>query len=663
MRPALTILTILCLALGAALLVRHKKAVTQEQTDQARILTLSNELVKASTERDDQHKISLLLETNLIITSMELSSSSNSLVKTSADLEKAKAEAKAAADAFQAEMKKRDAKIAELEHENTALEKQSDDLRTSITGLEKAIVDTEKKLASSEGDREFLLKELKRLQAEKTELERQFNDLAELRKQVSRLKEELSIARRIEWLKKGIFGFSDAKGGQLLMQTGNKPATAPKAATGTNFGLQAELRSDGSATVTTPKPATPAPAPRSGSTGRRADSPGGQAARPPCSQAAHSATTFPGERATSRRPGAGRSEVSVSASPLVDSHGRVLGDLRISVTDRCNFRCLYCLPETEAAQNFYRGRWATLPNPKPIARTWVAKSHLLSFEEIERFARLAVSRGIRKLRVTGGEPLLRQELEKLVGMLARIEGVEDLAMTTNGFAFADKARALKDAGLRRISFSLDSLDRANFIKMTGRDGLESVLKGIRMAQDLGLNPVKVNAVVIRGINDHELEALAEFGCRSGISLRFIEFMPLDSARAWQKDLVVSGREILKRLQARFTLEPVKTDHPSETAKRWRVAGDAGGGEIGIIAPVSEPFCGHCNRLRLTADGKIRTCLFSIPEHDVRDRMRAGISDADLSDYLTSVVWQKEDRHHIGEPQFVSPERSMSCIGG
>ncbi len=259
MRPALTILTIICLALGAALLIRHKKAVTQEQSDQARILTLSNELVKASNERDDQHKISLLLETNLTITAQELTGVSNSLIKTSADLEKTKAEGKAAADAFQAEMKKRDGKIAELEHENSTLEKQSDDLRSSISGLEKAIVDTEKKLASSEGDREFLLKELKRLQAEKVELERQFSDLAELRKQVSRLKEELSIARRIEWLKKGIFGFSEAKGGQLLMQSGNKPGAKEQAATGTNFGLQAELRSDGSATVTTPKPALPSP--------------------------------------------------------------------------------------------------------------------------------------------------------------------------------------------------------------------------------------------------------------------------------------------------------------------------------------------------------------------------------------------------------------------
>lgn len=257
MRAALTVLTIICLALGGALYVRNKRALEAQQKDQERILVLSNDLVKASVQRDELHKISLLLETNLTVTSLELSGLSNHLVKTSADLEKAKSEAKAAAEAFQAEMKKRDSKIAELEHENTTLEKQSDDLRGAIGGLEKAILDTEKKLAASEGDREFLLKELKRLQAEKAELERQFNDIVELRKQLSRLKEELSIARRIEWIKKGIFGFSEAKGGQMLLQQSPK---TPKTATGTNFGLQAELRSDGSATITTPgalRPNTP----------------------------------------------------------------------------------------------------------------------------------------------------------------------------------------------------------------------------------------------------------------------------------------------------------------------------------------------------------------------------------------------------------------------
>jgi cyclic pyranopterin phosphate synthase len=346
---------------------------------------------------------------------------------------------------------------------------------------------------------------------------------------------------------------------------------------------------------------------------------------------------------------------------LVDAHGRVLRDLRVSITDRCNFRCLYCLPETEAAQNFYRGRWATLPNPKPIAHQWQPRSKILSFEEIERVVRIAVGLGIQKIRLTGGEPLLRRDAEQLVARIAAIPGITDLALTSNGFLFQEKGRALRDAGLRRISFSLDSLDRANFQKITGRDGLDEVLGSIRLARELGMQPVKVNAVVIRGINDHEIEALAEFARNEDLAMRFIEFMPLDSARAWLKDLVVTGREILQRLQARHALQPVVSGNASETAKRWKFPD--GRGEIGLISPVSEPFCGHCNRVRLTADGKIRTCLFSVVEHDLRTRLREGDSDEEIAEYLRSVVWQKEERHHIGEPEFVAPERSMSCIGG
>lgn len=346
---------------------------------------------------------------------------------------------------------------------------------------------------------------------------------------------------------------------------------------------------------------------------------------------------------------------------LVDSHGRVLRDLRISVTDRCNFRCLYCLPETEAAFNFYRGRWATLPNPAPIVHPWAPRANILSFEEIERVVRIAVGLGIEKIRLTGGEPLLRQELEKLVDKLARIDGIKDLALTTNGFHFQQKASALREAGLRRVSFSLDSLDRDNFRKITGRDGLGEVLGAIRLAQELEFHPVKVNAVVIRGVNDHEIEALAEFGRDQNLAFRFIEFMPLDSARVWLKEMVVPGREILERLQARFSLRAAASHNPSETARRWTFAD--GRGEIGIIAPVSEPFCGHCNRLRLTADGHLRTCLFSVTEHDLRARLRGAGSDDELAAYLKEVVWQKEARHHIGEQDFVPPSRSMSCIGG
>jgi len=346
---------------------------------------------------------------------------------------------------------------------------------------------------------------------------------------------------------------------------------------------------------------------------------------------------------------------------LRDSHGRILRDLRVSLTDRCNFRCLYCLPETEAAMNFYQGHWAHMPNAAPIVQQWVPRSNLLSFEEIERFVRLALNLGIQKIRLTGGEPLLRHEVEKLVACIANLSGLHDLAMTTNGFLFPQKAHALRQAGLRRVSFSLDSLSRENFKRITGRDGLSEVLASINLAQNLGFSPVKVNAVIIRGLNDHEIISLAEFARQQALSLRFIEFMPLDSARAWLKEMVVPGHEILGRLQNHFDLSSVPLDNPSATARRWAFAD--GRGEVGIIAPVSEPFCGHCNRLRLTADGKIRTCLFSVTEHDLRSRLRARVSDEELAEWLKEVVWQKEARHHIGEPEFVPPPRSMSCIGG
>jgi cyclic pyranopterin phosphate synthase len=352
----------------------------------------------------------------------------------------------------------------------------------------------------------------------------------------------------------------------------------------------------------------------------------------------------------------------MSAGQLLrDAHGRVLRDLRVSLTDRCNFRCLYCLPETEAAQNFYRGHWAHLPDSAPILQQWVPKTNLLSFEEIERVVRLALGLGIQKIRLTGGEPLLRHGLEQLVERLSRLEGLNDLAMTTNGFLFPQKARALRKAGLRRVSFSLDSLDAANFKKITGRDGLAEVLESIALAHGLGFAPLKINAVIIRGLNDHELEALADFARTRELSMRFIEFMPLDSARAWLKELVVTGAEILERLQKAFALRPLPQENAAATARRWGFA--EGRGELGIIAPVSQPFCGHCNRIRLTADGKVRTCLFSVVEHDLREKLRQGCSDAAVGEWLQSVVLQKEARHHIGEPDFVPPSRSMSCIGG
>lgn len=346
---------------------------------------------------------------------------------------------------------------------------------------------------------------------------------------------------------------------------------------------------------------------------------------------------------------------------LVDAQARILRDLRVSLTDRCDSRCLYCLPETEAARNFYRGHWAHLPNPAPNVHQWLPKSQLLSFEEIERVVRLALHWGIRKIRLTGGEPLLRHQAENLVARLAALPGLAGLALTTNGFLFPQKARALRAAGLARVSFSLDSLDRNDFKKITGRDGLREVLRSIRLAQELGFHPVKINAVVIRGLNDHEIEALAGFAHQHQLCLRFIEFMPLDSARAWLNELVVPGREVLARLAAAFDLRPLAPDNPAATAQRW--AFPDGRGEIGIIAPVTEPFCGHCNRIRLTADGKLRTCLFSLTEHDLRPLLRRGAPDDEIAEWLKAVVWQKEPRHHIGQPGFVPPARTMSCLGG
>ncbi|MEC8928027.1 MAG: GTP 3',8-cyclase MoaA [Verrucomicrobiota bacterium] len=348
----------------------------------------------------------------------------------------------------------------------------------------------------------------------------------------------------------------------------------------------------------------------------------------------------------------------MSGGRLTDAFGRTLRDLRISITDRCNFRCLYCLPETEEAADFYRREGSG--NPKPIQHAWKPRTHFLSYEEIERVARIAVEKGITKIRLTGGEPLLRRDVPVLVGKLAALP-IEDLALTTNGFQFAQHGRELRMAGLQRVSFSLDSLNRENFKKLTGRDGLLEVLDAIRQARELGFAPVKANAVIIRHLNDHEIENLGEFARAEHLNFRFIEFMPLDSGRAWQKDHVVTGREILSRLRARFDLVPADREHPAATAKRWRFAD--GSAEIGLITPVSEPFCGHCNRLRLTADGKIRTCLFSLREHDIKPLLRSDAADEVIADWLAGVVLQKEERHHIGESEFEQPDRTMSAIGG
>ncbi|MSU41761.1 MAG: GTP 3',8-cyclase MoaA [Pedosphaera sp.] len=347
---------------------------------------------------------------------------------------------------------------------------------------------------------------------------------------------------------------------------------------------------------------------------------------------------------------------------FTDSFGRIIRDLRISLTDRCNFRCLYCLPETEEAANFFRTRRSETATPIPYV--WKPRVNLLTYEEIERVTRIAVAHGVEKIRLTGGEPLLRRDVPALVARLAAIDGLKDLALTTNGFHFVEQAEALRKAGLRRVTISLDSLERDNFTKLTGRDALDTVLKAIRLARDLGFHPLRVNAVIIRHLNDHEIESLAEFARAENIALRYIEFMPLDSRRAWQMEHVVPAREILARLQARHALEPVVADSKSATATRWRFAD--GRGEVGFIAPVSEPFCGHCNRLRLTADGKIRTCLFSLHEHDLKAQLRDGANAADdetVAAWLRGVILHKEARHHIGEEGFQQPDRPMSAIGG
>lgn len=344
---------------------------------------------------------------------------------------------------------------------------------------------------------------------------------------------------------------------------------------------------------------------------------------------------------------------------LNDAHGRVVRDLRISITDRCNFRCLYCLPETEEAADFYRR--TSSGSPRPIQHEWKPRSHFLTYEEITRVVRVAVRLGVNKIRLTGGEPLLRRDVPRLVESISGLGGIEDLALTTNGFLFAQHAEALAEAGLRRVTFSLDSLDPGNFKKLTGRAGLEELLEAIELAQQLGMNPVKVNAVVIRGLNDHEVPAMAAFARERGLVMRFIEFMPLDSGRAWQADHVVSGKEILAQLQEAFELELLNPEHAAATAKRWRFK--EGQGEIGLITPVSEPFCGQCNRIRLTSDGHVRTCLFSLQEHDLKSVLRNETDDALVANWLQAVVLHKEPGHRIGQAQFQQPDRTMSAIGG
>ena len=333
-----------------------------------------------------------------------------------------------------------------------------------------------------------------------------------------------------------------------------------------------------------------------------------------------------------------------NSSLLRDSYGRAIRDLRVSLTDRCNFRCFYCLPHGEP----------------PIA----PKEQMLSFEEIEYVCEIFVSLGIEKLRLTGGEPMLRRDIETIIRKLSRFKsaGLIDLAMTTNGYFLPERARSLKEAGLDRVTISVDSLKGDVFKRMTGVDVLEKVLAGIAAAKEAGLDPIKINAVIVRGHNETEVADFAAFAREHNVKMRFIEFMPLDSGHEWSRADVVSGQEIRERINERFPLVKVNVARGSETSARYRFA-DGAPGEIGIIAPVTEPFCGACSRIRLTADGQIRTCLFSTVEHSLRDVVRSGASRAEIVEYIESVVLKKEPRHFINDPGFVAPSRTMSFIGG
>ena len=333
-----------------------------------------------------------------------------------------------------------------------------------------------------------------------------------------------------------------------------------------------------------------------------------------------------------------------NSSLLRDSYGRAIRDLRVSLTDRCNFRCFYCLPHGEP----------------PIA----PKEQMLSFEEIEYVCEIFVSLGIEKLRLTGGEPMLRRDIETIIRKLSRFKGAGliDLAMTTNGYFLPERARSLKDAGLDRVTISVDSLKGDVFKRMTGVDVLEKVLAGITAAKEAGLDPIKINAVIVRGHNETEVADFAGFAREHNVKMRFIEFMPLDSGHEWSRSDVVSGKEIRERINDRFPLVKVNVARGSETSARYRFA-DGAPGEIGIIAPVTEPFCGACSRIRLTADGQIRTCLFSTVEHSLRDVVRSGASRAEIVEYIDSVILKKEPRHFINDPGFVAPSRTMSFIGG
>jgi cyclic pyranopterin phosphate synthase len=334
-----------------------------------------------------------------------------------------------------------------------------------------------------------------------------------------------------------------------------------------------------------------------------------------------------------------RAEQVQAREPLVDGHGRLIGDLRVSVTDRCNFRCQYCMPADG------------LP--------WLERGAILRFEEIERIVALLASMGVRDVRLTGGEPLVRRDFPRLVAMLA--PHVDDLSLTTNGYLLERDAAELVAAGVTRFNVSVDSLQRDRFFAMTRRDALPQVLRGLEaLGRFPQIGPIKVNAVAIRGFTEEEVLPFARFAREHPYEVRFIEYMPLDGDRAWTADQVLTGAEIRALIDAWRPLDAQPRD-PHATARVFRFSD--GRGSIGFINPVSEPFCADCNRIRLTAEGNLRTCLFSLRETDLRGPLRDGATDAELEEIIRAAVWRKELKHHVGDPGFVQPERTMSAIGG
>ncbi|WP_321473534.1 GTP 3',8-cyclase MoaA [uncultured Paludibaculum sp.] len=330
------------------------------------------------------------------------------------------------------------------------------------------------------------------------------------------------------------------------------------------------------------------------------------------------------------------------STPLIDTFGRVHDNLRISVTDRCNIRCFYCMPE-DGVQ-------------------FMQRSEILTFEEIEHFARVAVSMGVTKIRITGGEPLVRKDLPVLVEKLTAIAGVRDIALTTNGVLLADQAQALYDAGLRRLNVHLDTLDRERFQQITRRDDLPRVLAGIDRAQELGFGPIKINAVAVKNLVEPDIVPLARYGRERGIEIRYIEFMPLDAQGLWDHRKVLLTDEMIALLEADIgPLEVVPDPDPRAPALEYRWKDGLGG--IGFIASVSRPFCMNCNRIRITSDGKLRYCLFAIEETDVKGLLRGGATDDAIRQVIRDVVWRKWAGHEINTAKFVAPPRPMYSIGG